>query len=148
MGEGERRAWTSNGTLPRLGSASRPAPGVISLMAKTPAKVGRPPESALSSAPTPAPLLDEPAIERALTEAPEWSSLADTIQRTFQFKNFAEALAFVQAVALVAEADQHHPDILIRYNKVTLTLSTHDSGGVTGKDFDAARKYDALVGKK
>lgn len=110
-------------------------------MAKMPGKVAKPAEP-------PAPLLDEPAIEKALAETPEWSSLADTIQRTFQFKNFTESLGFVQQVAAVAEADQHHPDILIRYNKVTLTLSTHDSGGVTGKDFEAARKYDALVGKK
>ena len=135
-------------------------------MSKTPGKVGKPSDSAAGvSTPTPSPLaaavpaaasvpaapaprLDEGEIEKGLAGTPEWTSLADTIQRTFQFRSFPEALGFVHQVAAVAEADAHHPDILIRYNKVTLTLSTHDSGGVTEKDLDAARKYDALVGKK
>lgn len=89
------------------------------------------------------PRLDEGQVEAALKGASEWSELGDTIQRTYQFRTFVESMAFVREVAGVAESDQHHPDILIRYNKVTLTLSTHDSGGITQKDFDAARKYDA-----
>lgn len=124
------------------------------IMAKQPAKA---PES---SNPTPSPLapppppppppakLDDAQIEAALKKAPEWSELGGTIQRTFQFKNFVESMTFVRQVAGIAESDQHHPDILIRYNKVTLTLSTHDSGGITGKDFDAAAKYDVLLGSK
>lgn len=90
----------------------------------------------------PAGKMEESQVQSALEHVPEWSELGDTIQRTYQFKNFMESMAFVQQVAGLAEADQHHPDILIRYNKVTLTLSTHDSGGITRKDFDAARKYD------
>jgi 4a-hydroxytetrahydrobiopterin dehydratase len=55
-------------------------------------------------------------------------------------------MAFVQRVADHAEKVQHHPDILIRWNKVTLTLSTHDAKGLTVKDFDSAKAYDALFG--
>ena len=54
-------------------------------------------------------------------------------------------MGFVQAVAELAEAAQHHPDILIRWNKVTLTLSTHDAGGLTERDFLLAKSIDRLV---
>lgn len=115
-------------------------------MAKTPVQ-GSKPTAALANA-----RLNDGQVEAALRGATEWSELGDTIQRTYQFRNFVESMAFVDAVAGVAESDQHHPDMLIRYNKVTLTLSTHDSGGITQKDFDAARKYDsrfdAMVVKK
>ncbi len=57
-----------------------------------------------------------------------------------------QSIRFVSEVAEAAEAAQHHPDILIRYNKVTLTLSTHDAGGITKKDFDLARKANAFAG--
>jgi 4a-hydroxytetrahydrobiopterin dehydratase len=89
----------------------------------------------------------ESQIGAALKEAPEWSELSDTIQRTFQFPDFVKAMAFVNEVARMAEADQHHPDILVRYNKVTLTLSTHDAGGITKKDFVLAKKCDAAYEK-
>jgi 4a-hydroxytetrahydrobiopterin dehydratase len=55
-------------------------------------------------------------------------------------------MKFVTGIAAAAEAQQHHPDILIRYNKVTLTLATHDAGGITEKDFTLARSADGLVG--
>lgn len=88
--------------------------------------------------------LNDTAIEQKL-DGSSWSRIGDEIQRTFSFKDFVESMAFVQKVATEAEADQHHPDILIRYNKVTLTLSTHDAGGITQKDFDLARKIDAFA---
>lgn len=85
-------------------------------------------------------------IEQELAALPEWSLIADdAIQRTFGFEDFADAMAFVNKVADLAEQSQHHPDILIRYNKVTLTLSTHSAGGLTEKDFDLAERVDALV---
>lgn len=84
-------------------------------------------------------------IQTALKDAGGWSEVSGAIQRTFQFANFVEAMKFVNAVAGTAEADQHHPDILVRYDKVTLTLSTHDAGGITKKDFAAAKKYDGLM---
>lgn len=91
--------------------------------------------------------MTESQVGAGLKEAPEWSELSDTIQRTFQFSDFVKAMAFVNEVAKMAEADQHHPDILVRYSKVTLTLSTHDAGGITKKDFTLAKKCDALFSK-
>lgn len=87
--------------------------------------------------------LTEPETEERLKALREWSLVNDAIQRTFQFKGFMEAIAFVNRVATLAEKADHHPDILIRWNKVTLTLSTHDAGGITQKDFDLAKKADA-----
>jgi len=83
-------------------------------------------------------------IESSLTDIPEWSEAGGAIQRTYKFRDFTQAMAFVNRVAEVAQRMDHHPDILIRYNKVTLTLSTHDAGGITEKDFDQARQVDAM----
>jgi 4a-hydroxytetrahydrobiopterin dehydratase len=85
----------------------------------------------------------EDVIEQRLAEFPEWSRSGDSIQRTLSFENFAGAMDFVNRIAELAEAQQHHPDIMIRYNKVTLTLSTHDAGGLTERDFEFARETDA-----
>jgi 4a-hydroxytetrahydrobiopterin dehydratase len=90
--------------------------------------------------------MSEEEIQAALAQAPEWSELNGAIQRTFQFKDFVEAMRFVNQVATAAEGDQHHPDILIRWNKVTLTLSTHDASGITEKDFALAKKVDGMMG--
>lgn len=88
--------------------------------------------------------MSEAEIEAALKSVPEWSEAGGLIQRTYHFANFVGAMAFVDAVAKVAEADQHHPDILIRYSRVTLSVNTHDAGGITAKDFLLATKCDAL----
>lgn len=93
----------------------------------------------------PAPKLTPPQITDALKAAPEWGEVGETIQRTYQFADFVTAMRFVQGVAVEAERAQHHPDILIRYGKVTLTLATHDSGGITEKDFGAARHADEIA---
>lgn len=85
-------------------------------------------------------------IEQALKAVPEWAETGEAIQRTFQFTDFVKAMAFVDRVAETAEQSQHHPDILIRYNKVTLTLSTHDAGGITKKDFELAKVVDGFFG--
>ena len=66
------------------------------------------------------------------------------ITRVFQFRDFSTAMEFVNAVARLAEQANHHPDIDIRWNKVTLSLTTHDEGGLTEKDFDLAMKADQL----
>ena len=84
-------------------------------------------------------------IEQRLAQFPEWSLTGDAIQRTLKFENFLNAMAFVNKVADFAERVQHHPDILVRYSKVTLTLSTHDAGGLTDKDFDLARQIDGVA---
>ncbi|MHC4908671.1 MAG: 4a-hydroxytetrahydrobiopterin dehydratase [Planctomycetota bacterium] len=86
--------------------------------------------------------LEPEAIDAALETLGDWSRSGDALQRTFGFDGFLEAMAFVSRVASMAEERQHHPDILIRYNKVTLTLSTHDAGGVTSKDLEMARALE------
>ncbi len=91
--------------------------------------------------------LNDEQVQAELGKLPEWSQSSETITRTYQFDDFVRSMRFVDQVAVAAEADQHHPDILIRYNKVTLTLSTHDAGGITGKDFALARKADAFAGQ-
>ena len=88
--------------------------------------------------------LDIPQIEAALPTVPEWEKSCATIARTFVFKDFPAAMIFVNHVARRAEEAYHHPDIDIRWNKVTLVLTTHDAGGLTEKDFDLARKFDRL----
>ena len=67
------------------------------------------------------------------------------LQRTFSFDDFLGAMAFVGRIADLAEEHHHHPDIMIRYSKVTLTISTHDADGLTDKDFELARDTDAIV---
>ncbi len=91
--------------------------------------------------------LTDEQIQAELAKRPDWSQSSETITRTYQFEDFVQSMRFVDQVAEAAEADQHHPDILIRYNKVTLTLSTHDAGGITGKDFALARKADDFAGQ-
>ena len=74
-----------------------------------------------------------------------WNLRSSVIVRNFRFDDFAEAMRFVNRVARLAEAANHHPDILIRYNKVRLALTTHDEGVLTEKDFRLAGKIDKLV---
>ena len=86
--------------------------------------------------------LSDEQINDKLEALSSWSSVNGAIQRTFTHKDFVESMKFVNHVAELAESAQHHPDILIRWNKVTLTLTTHDAGGITEKDFDLASKAD------
>ncbi len=88
--------------------------------------------------------MTEPQIVLALAELPDWKRNGDVIARTFTFKDFPAAMEFTNAVASLAEQAQHHPDIDVRWNKVTLALTTHDAGGLTAKDFTLARQCDAL----
>lgn len=88
--------------------------------------------------------LDATEIKLALANTPDWKKNGDVISRMFSFKDFPAAIKFVNAVAEVAEAAWHHPDIDVRWNKVTLALTTHDAGGLTEKDFALAKKFDEL----
>jgi 4a-hydroxytetrahydrobiopterin dehydratase len=88
--------------------------------------------------------LDAAEIAQRLGERAEWTRRDDAIERTFEFKDFAAAMRFVDGVAEQAEAADHHPDIDIRYNRVRLSLSTHSAGGLTGKDFALAARIDEL----
>jgi len=83
-------------------------------------------------------------IKAALPKVPNWKRRGANISRTFQFKDFVAAIKFVNAVAKLAERACHHPDIDIRWNKVTLTLSTHSEDGLTEKDFKLATQFDRL----
>ncbi len=75
----------------------------------------------------------------------EWTRDGDEIVREREFKDFAEALAFVNRVAEAAEEANHHPDIFLHgWNKVRLALTNHSAGGLTGVDFEMAAKFDAL----
>ena len=89
--------------------------------------------------------LDEAKINSSLPTVPQWRRQGEVISRTFEFPDFPAAMKFVNAVAELAEQVQHHPDIDVRWNKVTLALTTHDSGGLTEKDFALARQCDALA---
>lgn len=91
--------------------------------------------------------LSEKEIAAQLQEAALWERKGQEIVRTFKLPSFAESIQFVGKVAAYADQVDHHPDILIQYNKVTLTLSTHDAGGLTKKDFDSARKADELFSR-
>jgi 4a-hydroxytetrahydrobiopterin dehydratase len=75
---------------------------------------------------------------------PQWKYEEDKLVKTFIKDTFKEAIAFVLAVANIAEEHNHHPDLLIKYNKVTVYLSTHDSHGVTGKDFLLAQQIEII----
>ena len=83
-------------------------------------------------------------IKTALSSVPNWKQEDSSITRTFQFKDFPAAVKFVDDLAQIAEKEYHHPDIDIRWNKVRLVLSTHDAGGLTEKDFNLAKRFDAL----
>jgi 4a-hydroxytetrahydrobiopterin dehydratase len=88
--------------------------------------------------------LDEAAIQEELERVPGWSRAGAAIRRTYRFSGFREAMFFVNGVAALAEAADHHPDIDIRYAEVTLALSTHSAGGLTARDFMLARGIDAV----
>lgn len=87
-------------------------------------------------------LLSDIEIQRDLGSLQGWSRRGDVLTRTYQFRNFSQAMEFVNRVASLAESANHHPDIDIRYSKVTLTLSTHDAGGITSNDVSLAREID------
>jgi len=74
-----------------------------------------------------------------------WTLRGKSIARVLRFEDFPAAIRFVNRVAKVSEAANHHPDITINYNKVRLRLTTHDEGGLTEKDFRLARKINRLV---
>jgi len=84
--------------------------------------------------------------EHALQELPGWERNGDVICKTFVHDDFHSAMAFVDRVAEAAEAAGHHPDIDIRWNKVTLALTSHDAGGLTSADTALAHRIQRLVG--
>ena len=89
-------------------------------------------------------LLSEEEIATALGTLRGWTRSGDAITTTVELAGFREAMLYTGAVAYLAETANHHPDILIRWNRVTLTLSTHSAGGLTGADMALAGQISAL----
>ena len=89
-------------------------------------------------------ILTEAEAAERLSRLQEWQFKEAKIEKTFRFGDFAEAMEFVTDVADLAEETDHHPDISIHYNEVTLTLWSHAVGGLTRRDFDLAEKIDGL----
>jgi 4a-hydroxytetrahydrobiopterin dehydratase len=90
-------------------------------------------------------VLSDAELQQALQKLPGWKKNGNAIERNFQFANFVQAMDFVNQIAEAAEAVNHHPDIHISYNKVTMTLVSHDSGGVTQRDIRMAGKINELA---
>ena len=84
-------------------------------------------------------------IRGALSELPGWKQQGKGISKTFDLKGFKAAMAFTGTVGELAERADHHPDILIQFTKVTLTLSSHDEGGITDRDLRLARQIEAAA---
>jgi len=87
--------------------------------------------------------IDDRQASLLLEAVPSWARRgAKAIRRCYEFKGFLDSIDFVNRIAVKAEKANHHPDIDVRWNKVTLTLTTHDTGGLTLKDFSLARQCD------
>jgi 4a-hydroxytetrahydrobiopterin dehydratase len=93
------------------------------------------------------PALHNKQIKLNLQAVPNWSKRAQTILRTFKFEGFLKGIDFVNRIARKAQKLNHHPDIYIRFDKVTLKLTTHDEGGITEKDFSLAGQCDEAFAK-
>ena len=93
----------------------------------------------------PPPLLDEQALAAALGDLDGWEVLAGKLCRSLSFRDFAEAFGFMARVALIAERIDHHPEWSNVYRTVDICLSTHESGGITERDVDLARRIEACL---
>ena len=89
--------------------------------------------------------LSRAEAEQRIKSLSGWTLEGDAIRKKYMFKDFLDAIAFVNRLAPEAEAADHHPDILINYKRVTLTYSTHSEGGLTEKDFEGAKMADRLA---
>lgn len=90
-------------------------------------------------------LLTDAELQVRLADLPDWERAGDAISRTIELPTFPDAIEFVRRVGEAAEEANHHPDIDIRWRKVTLTLSTHSEGGLTEADVTMARQIDLLT---
>ncbi len=91
------------------------------------------------------PVLDHDDIRTALIDLDGWELEGDAIRRELRFDGFREAIAFINRVADLADAANHHPELTNVYSSVTVVLTTHDEGGVTGKDVELASAIDGVV---
>lgn len=91
------------------------------------------------------PRLSDLEIQRALGSLPGWARRGEVLVKTFTFRTFADGIDFVQRVARAADRMNHHPDIDIRFTKITCTLSTHDAGGITDSDLALAAAIETVA---
>ena len=91
-----------------------------------------------------APKLSDIEIQRELGSLSGWTRKGESLVKTFAFQTFMAGITFVDRVAVAAEKMDHHPDLDIRYTKISVTLSTHSAGGITGNDVALAREMDKL----
>ncbi len=91
------------------------------------------------------PLLSDDEVQAKLDDLEGWTREGDAIKKQFQLEDFKGSVDFVNRVTPEAEEMNHHPDLAISWNRVTLTLSTHSQGGITDNDFELARRIDALA---
>jgi 4a-hydroxytetrahydrobiopterin dehydratase len=89
-------------------------------------------------------LLSEAEIQDGISKLSGWTVAGKQIQYVRKFKDFVEAIAWINTLVAPAETAGHHPDIEISYNKVTINLTTHDAGGLTAKDFALAEQISSL----
>ena len=74
-----------------------------------------------------------------------WRLIDGSLEKTYTFKNYYETIAFVNALAFIANAEDHHPDLSVHYNRCVVRLNTHDVKGISETDFDCATRFDALL---
>jgi len=89
--------------------------------------------------------LSDEEIDQALTELTGWERAGDAIQRAFKLDDFKGSVDFVNRLTPEAEDMNHHPDLAISWNEVTVTLTSHSAGGLTADDFELARRIDAIA---
>ena len=92
-----------------------------------------------------APRLSTAEVGAHLAALPGWKLEGNALTKTFRFPGYGETIAFVNAVAAVAQREDHHPDLSVTWGRITVKLSTHSAGGITDKDFDLARKIEEVA---
>jgi 4a-hydroxytetrahydrobiopterin dehydratase len=92
--------------------------------------------------------LSDEEIKNALFDLPGWNAENNNFRKRFEFKDFAKSLAFVNQVGAIAEQQNHHPDITFGWGYAEFFITTHDRGGLTGNDFDLAKKIEEIINRK
>ena len=128
------------GEVVRKSRASRPEKSVPPKRVSQPS----PRQAAVIIAGGPMPALTTQQVRSGLKTIPQWTKRRQTLVRTFQCEGFLQSLDFVRRIGRRAERSQHHPDLAIRFDTVTVTLTTKDEGGITEKDFSLARQCDGV----
>lgn len=92
-------------------------------------------------------ILNETEVRQKLANYPDWVTSGQSLNSTYKFRDFVQAIEFVNRLVEPAEKAGHHPDLEISYNRVTIHLTTHDQGGITQKDFDLAEEISKIINK-